>query len=226
MHCKRFPLGTLWTNTYVAWDESGVGFIVDPAEDMKEILSFVREKNISIKAVLLTHGHLDHVGGLKSWMSLQHSNLRNPAMPVYIGAGDAVMLRFPDGNTAKWMECDFEGMESFSTVKDGDTLSFGEMNVSVLETPGHTPGCVCYLASSEACVEKGEDLRLLFSGDTLFARSVGRTDLPRGDSETLHRSLVRLASLPDDLRVLPGHGPETTIGMERAHNPFWPEEEE
>jgi glyoxylase-like metal-dependent hydrolase (beta-lactamase superfamily II) len=104
---------------------------------------------------------------------------------------------------------------------DGEKLTVGAMTISVLETPGHTPGCVCYRVSETS--DAGEET-ILLSGDTLFARSVGRTDLPGGNGERLHESLIRLAALPDTLRVLPGHGPETTIGAERIHNPFWPED--
>ena len=214
MNYKRFPLGPLWTNAYLIWDASGVGFLVDPAGDMTEIFSFAQDKNISIEMILLTHGHLDHVGGLPE-------ALKTLASPVYIGAGDAEMLRSPDRHVAQCMGYDFQGIESFLTVMDGDELAAGTMRISVIETPGHTPGCVCYRVSE--FVDSREE-SLLISGDTLFARSVGRTDLPGGDGEKLHKSLIRLASLPDTLPVLPGHGPETTIGTERLHNPFWPEE--
>ena len=214
MKYTRFPLGPLRTNSYLVWDASGDGFLVDPAGDAAEILSFARENNIVVRAVLLTHGHLDHVGGLPEL-------LEKIASPVYIGEGDAEMLRSPDQNAAEWMGYDFKGIRNFFTLRDGEQLPVGAMSVSVLETPGHTPGCVCYHVSESS--DTGEET-LLLSGDTLFARSVGRTDLPGGNGERLHESLIRLAALPDTLRVLPGHGPETTIGAERIHNPFWPED--
>ncbi|MDO4786185.1 MAG: MBL fold metallo-hydrolase, partial [Fretibacterium sp.] len=103
----------------------------------------------------------------------------------------------------------------FHEVSEGMELVVGDLRIEVLETPGHTPGGVCYL------IREGDE-SILVSGDTLFAQSVGRTDLPGGDQAKLDDSLRRLSSLPDALRVLPGHGPETTIGKERRHNPFWP----
>ena len=214
MKYKRFPLGPLWTNSYLVWDASGDAFLVDPAGDTEEMLSFARAHGVVVRAVLLTHGHLDHVGGLPELLA-------TISLPVYIGAGDAEMLRSPDQNAAEWMGYDFKGVRDFFSLKDGEQLSVGTMSLSVLETPGHTPGCVCYRVSETS--DAGEET-ILLSGDTLFARSVGRTDLPGGNGERLHESLIRLASLPDTLRVLPGHGPETTIGAERSHNPFWPEE--
>lgn len=219
MKFKRFPLGALWTNTYLVWDDSGAAFLADPAGNAEEILSFAKENGLNLTTVLLTHGHLDHIGGIDS--------LREFAAPkFYIGAGDASMLRSPDQTVAQWMECDFKGIEDFSTLSDGDVLMIGAMNVSVIETPGHTPGCVCYLVSEPGREGAPWEEMLLLSGDTLFARSVGRTDLPGGDGKRLQQSLLRLSSLPDDLRVLPGHGPETTIGAERIHNSFWPGEGE
>lgn len=210
MNYRRFPSGPLQTNTYLVWGSSGEGFIVDPAGGADAILSFAAERGVAVRSVLLTHGHPDHVGGLPELLERVEAG-------VGIGAGDAGMLRSPDQETTRWLGFDFRGISSFTELADGDSIEIGDMEIAVIGTPGHTPGGVCYLVSKE----EGEP-GLLLSGDTLFAGSVGRTDLPRGDGEELARSLERLATLPDSLPVLPGHGPETTIGAERVRNPFWP----
>jgi glyoxylase-like metal-dependent hydrolase (beta-lactamase superfamily II) len=210
MKYKRFPLGPLWTNTYLVW-EAGKGFLVDPAGDPDQIAAFAQARGVSIEKILLTHGHLDHAGGLPAVMERFKA-------PVYVPEKDASMVASPDPAALEWMGYDFSGTDDFSPLRDGDVLSVGEMRITVLATPGHTPGSSCYLA------ESGEGSFLL-SGDTLFARSVGRTDLPGGDPGMLDRSILRLGVLPDGLQVLPGHGPETTIGAERKHNPFWPDGE-
>ena len=207
MNYKRFPLGPLWTNTYLVWDDSGRGFLADPAGDPGQIDEFARARGISVEKILLTHGHLDHAGGLPAV-------LERFGAPVYVPEKDASLVASPDPGALEWMGYDFKGTDDFSTLRDGDVLTVGSMKVTVLATPGHTPGSSCYLAEAEGG-------NLLLSGDTLFARSVGRTDLPGGDPELLDRSILKLAALPDGLQVLPGHGPETTIGAERKHNPFW-----
>lgn len=208
MNYRRFPLGGLWTNGYLFYDSGGEAFFVDPGGDVQEVLEYLREQKLILKAVLLTHGHLDHLAGIEELVSLVGNN-------IYISSEDAPLLRHPPEamQTALRMQCG--GVSAFKTVEDGDVLKAGAFTIEVIATPGHTPGSVCYL------VRLGQDSTLV-SGDTLFAQSVGRTDLPGGDSLMLDRSLKKLAGLPDDLEVLPGHGPDTTIGKERRNNPFWP----
>ncbi len=208
MNYKRFPLGPLATNTYLVW-EGNSGFIADPAGNGDEIQRFAEGEGITVQKILVTHGHMDHVGGLPDAVA-------RFAAPVYVPGPDAPMVESPDAETAAWMGYDFAGTDDFTALSDGDVLEVGDMTVQVIATPGHTRGSSCFLVRSE----KGS---LLLSGDTLFARSVGRTDLPGGDPVVLDRSLTKLSALPDGLAVLPGHGPETTIGDERRHNPFWPE---
>lgn len=208
MRYKRFPLGGLWTNGYLFWDDEGNSFFVDPGGDAAGVLEFIRANELSLRAVLLTHGHLDHIVGVRDLIALVGGE-------VYISRGDADMLRRPSEamQAALRMRCD--GITDFHEVVDGMELSIGAFCVEVMETPGHTPGGVCYL------IREGQE-NFLASGDTLFAQSVGRTDLPGGDPSKLDDSLRKLSKLPDSLVVLPGHGPETTIGKERQHNPFWP----
>lgn len=211
MKYKRLPLGPLGTNTYLVWGGDGKAFLVDPAGDLEEGAAFVKNEGLSVEKILLTHGHLDHTGGVPD-------AVRRFKAPLFVPEGDSPLVVSPDEGAKAWMGYDFDGTRDFTPLKDGDSLKVGELKVTVISTPGHTAGSTCYLAESA-------DGALLLSGDTLFARSVGRTDLPGGDWGKLEESLLRLASLPDSLVVLPGHGPETTIGEERRHNPFWPEEE-
>ena len=211
MKYKRFPLGSLWTNTYLLWDDGGAAFLVDPAGELSEVRSFLSKNGLSLREVLLTHGHLDHVEGLEEALSITGGSAR-------MSSGDASLVKNPDTGVRAWMGTDFAGTDKLLFLQDGDRLSVGTMDIEVIATPGHTPGCVCYL------VTDGDD-QLLLSGDTLFASSVGRTDLPGGDHALLEESLLRLARLPDSLPVLPGHGPETTIGAEKRENPFWPTRE-
>ena len=215
INCKRFPLGALWTNGYLFYGsgEDREAFFIDPGGDAQEVIEYLEHNNLTLKAVLLTHGHLDHLSGIEKFVPLAGEE-------IYISQEDAPLLKHPPEavKAALGMACD--GVESFKTVSDGNVLSVGSLKVEVMATPGHTPGSVCYLVSER----DKKDKTMLASGDTLFAQSVGRTDLPGGDWPTLLRSLEKLAVLPDDLQVLPGHGPDTTIGRERSSNPFWPKQ--
>ena len=213
LFCRCFPLGGIWTNGYLVFgngedSKGGIAFFIDPGGDARAVMEYLRGNDLTLKAVLLTHGHLDHLAGIDKFVPLVRDE-------IYISKEDAPMLQHPseDVQAALGMECD--GVKTFKTVSDGDVLSIGPLEVKVMATPGHTQGSVCYMISAG-------DQRILASGDTLFAQSVGRTDLPGGDWNTLLRSLEKLAALPDDLQVLPGHGPDTTIGRERRSNPFWP----
>jgi glyoxylase-like metal-dependent hydrolase (beta-lactamase superfamily II) len=131
---------------------------------------------------------------------------------------DASMLSRPESNLSAFVGGNIELAPAEKLLKDGDVVRAGSLSVKVIHTPGHTRGSVCFLVDEEG----GNPV--LFSGDTLFAGSIGRTDLPGGDEGTLLASLEKLARLPHATRVLPGHGPETTLGEERRRNPFWPEE--
>jgi glyoxylase-like metal-dependent hydrolase (beta-lactamase superfamily II) len=219
MRYERFPLGSLWTNGYLFCDESGTAFFIDPGGDVGEVLDYMTRQKLTLKAVLLTHGHLDHIAGVEMLVPLVGDE-------IYIAGEDAALLSRPPEEIQRALGMTARGVKSFKTVEDKSVLSGdsafsgGDFRIEVMATPGHTPGSVCYLIQ-DAKIKDGKET-VLASGDTLFAQSVGRTDLPGGDEAQLLDSLRKLAALPDDLVVLPGHGPGTTIGRERRSNPFWP----
>lgn len=184
-----------FTNSFLLVS-GGEAAIIDPAPDAARFAPLLERENARLTHILLTHGHFDHVYGLDSvraaWPAARLCLFRADA----VGTEDRPVKESPE---ILWLT-------------DGQTLTVGQAELTVLHTPGHTPGSCCWLCEG-----------VLVSGDTLFAGSAGRTDLPGGDWETLMRSLRRLAddpALPDELRVLPGHGAFTTLGLERAQNPY------
>jgi glyoxylase-like metal-dependent hydrolase (beta-lactamase superfamily II) len=208
MKIKRFALGPLWTNCYLIWDSNGDGIVVDPGGPAKEVEEYIRDNDIRVHWIILTHGHGDHIGGVADLRNFSENG-------VAVHYEDADCLTDANKNLSAFMGASMELPSADRLLSDGDTLRAGNLNISVIYTPGHTRGGICLL------VTDGEE-QVLISGDTLFARSIGRSDLPGGDEATLIESLKRLIDLPDKLRVFPGHGPETTIGEEKQYNPYWP----
>ena len=209
MEYKRFPLGALWTNGYLFWDkDTSEAFFIDPGGKTEEATDFLADKKLNLKMVLLTHGHIDHIAGIHELVPLVGNN-------IYIGKKDAYMLRKPSKQLQSLLGVHCEGLSDFKEVEEGRLIEFSGYKIKVMETPGHTEGSVCYL------IKDKDNHSVLISGDTLFAQSVGRTDLDGGDELKLEASLRRLAEFNDGLHVLPGHGPETSIGEERELNPYW-----
>lgn len=210
MNYKRFPLGALWTNGYLFWDEeTREAFFIDPGGKTKDVTDFLNANNLKLTMVLLTHGHIDHIAGIHEFVPLVGNN-------IYIGKNDAFALKHPSKKLQALLGVKCDGIEDFKTVEEGSVIDFPGYKIKVIETPGHTEGSVCFLISDK------DGHNILISGDTLFAQSVGRTDLEGGDEIKLENSLRKLAKFNDGLRVLPGHGPETSIGEERELNPYWP----
>lgn len=193
LQIHTFCLGDYQTNCYcVRRPDSSDCIIIDPGYEPELLLSYLREEKLTLAAVLLTHGHFDHVGGVRALAAATHCR-------VYLHAAEHTM---PPMLTAGKLYCT-------DTYADGETFTEAGLTFTVLHTPGHTPGSVCLLCENE-----------LFSGDTLFAGSCGRTDLPGGDARAMRDSLRRLATLPDKLAVHPGHGAQTSIALERVQNPY------
>ncbi len=203
MNVNYFSVGALGTNCYIVSDDSGHAAIIDPGGDAQRILATVKDKDLTVDFILLTHAHFDHIMAVEELRDATGAQL-------LVGAGDAPMLCDAQFNlSAMVYPTQTVALTADRLLVEGDTVSFGDTTLTVMETPGHTRGSVCYL---------GDDR--LFSGDTLFAGSIGRTDLPGGDMGVLRRSLARLASLDGDCTVYPGHGEETTLSFEKAANPY------
>jgi glyoxylase-like metal-dependent hydrolase (beta-lactamase superfamily II) len=205
MNVQRLVLGELDTNAWLVDDgDGGPLIVIDPAGDAAELLAAIAERPVA--AVVLTHGHFDHLGAAEAVVHLTSA-------PLMVHAADADAITTAVGTGAAMFGYTHAAPEADRLLADGDVVEAGGVSLIVIHTPGHTPGSISLLAS-----EAGE----LFSGDTLFAGSIGRTDFPGGDHAAMIRSLARLATLPAETRVHPGHGPDTTIGREERVNPFWP----
>ena len=204
---KEFTLGPVQTNTYLIADaRSGTAAVIDPAWDGKKILSAAKEEGWRISHLIYTHAHFDHIGG-----AAEIGNNYNPTPLVALHQGDHELWKAGGGGNYFGFNID-PGPEPGIELADQQILELGDVNIKVLFTPGHTPGhCAFYIASDS----------VLFSGDLIFQGSVGRTDLPGGNFDTLIQSIHKqVFTLPDETRILSGHGPETTVGWEKLNNPF------
>jgi hydroxyacylglutathione hydrolase len=200
------PVGPLQCNCSVIGDEvSREAMVIDPGDDVVDVLAIVHKHNLSVKQIVITHAHIDHVGGA---MKLRAAT----GAPILLNHNDYTLLKMLD------LQADWVGMESPGKVEidhrvnEQDTVKAGSLLANVIHTPGHTEGSICLYFPAQ---------KKLIAGDTLFARSIGRTDLPGGSFEKIMRSLNdKLLQLPDETAVVPGHGQLTSIGAEREANPF------
>jgi hydroxyacylglutathione hydrolase len=198
-------MGSMGANCYLfACLETKKAAVIDPGGDAKRIYKWVMDKGLTVQYILLTHGHVDHMGGVAELRKLLGNVL------VGIHEADAGMLTDTRKNLSVFMGSNVVTKGADFLLQDGQVIDIGNEKLKVISTPGHTPGGVCFLSSEG-----------LFSGDTLFAGSIGRTDFPGGSMPQLLKAIKeKLLILPDDTKVYPGHMQETTIGMEKRYNPF------
>ena len=195
MHITTLPLGPLGANCYIVSDGACCA-IIDPGDNGPALHDALR--GLTVSAILLTHGHFDHVGGVRALQA-------ETGAPVYFSSHDLCLpAELSGGLPAEFIDLSQEAASA---------ITVGSITFDVLETPGHCPGSVCFWAKD------GQE-EALFTGDTLFQGSMGRTDFPGGDLTAMQLSLQRLSQLPPSLAVYPGHGPASTIGDERRWNPF------
>lgn len=204
MKIERLPVGIYAANCYLVYcDDTKDALVIDPGGDSDEILDRIENLGLRVKYIILTHGHGDHIGGL-----LDVKN--KTGAPILIHEKDEEYLKDSKKNLSSMMSLGNVELEADRLLKDGDKLTLGKNTVEIIYTPGHTPGGISIKIDN--CI---------FTGDTLFAGSVGRTDFAGGSYEEIIRSVnERLIIYPDDTIIYPGHGPSSTIGREKNSNPF------
>ena len=207
MYIKRLPIGDVEANCYIICDEeTKVGAVIDAGGFSDVLLKEIEEAQIKdLKYILCTHGHFDHIAGVKKLKDIYTE------AKIVIGEKDAILTEDSEKNVANYFGTVFESFKPDITVKENDILKIGNVSFRVLETPGHSLGGVCYICDDE---------KLLFSGDTLFKLTVGRTDLWGGNINELLDSVEKLMLLSDDYAVYTGHNISTTIGSERVRNRY------
>lgn len=203
---KILSVGRLQCNCSIIGDETThEAMVIDPGDDIENILAVIRQHKLEVKQIVITHAHIDHVGGAMKLRALTGA-------PILLNQNDHALLKMLDVQAAWIGVAPPDQVAIDASIGDGDLLRAGKLEASVMHTPGHTEGSVCLYFPAE---------KLLIAGDTLFARSIGRTDLPGGSYKKIIHSLQdRVMTLPDETVVIPGHGQRTTIGEEREENPF------
>jgi len=201
---KELVVGPLMANCFICGcSKTKEAIVIDPGGDANMILHSLADSELKVKYIINTHGHFDHVSANGKMKDATGAD-------ILIHSLDAPMLEKLSSNAALFGVSVENSPPCDQTLEEGDTVSFGDITLKVVHTPGHTPGGISLYTSG-----------IVFVGDTLFAGSIGRTDFPGGDFDTLITSIkTKLFNMEDDVRVLSGHGPETSIGKEKRHNPF------
>ncbi len=206
MILEKIVVGALATNCYIiASDEDSKAAVIDPGADAPEIVQRLKTLSLNLEIIINTHGHYDHTGGDSE---LAHEY----PVPVYIGSKDISMLNDPSKNLSQYLGERSNQVEAVKELKEGQILKIGELEIRTIETPGHSNGSISLLVQGN-----------LFTGDLLFQGSVGRTDFPDSSYADLLESLKKIAQLPDETLVYPGHGPATVLGEEKQTNSFMKE---
>ena len=206
MKIEVFTIGPVETNCYLVTNEETKELvIIDPAVFQERLLKKVRDEGLKPVAILLTHGHFDHIMGVPGWKK------EYPDLPLYAGKAEERVLFDPSLNLSNSFREYAVSLKPEHLLEDGEEISLIGETFRYILTPGHTEGSGCYYDAAE---------KVLFSGDTLFYGSMGRTDLVTGDEAAIFASLRRLMELPDDTAVFPGHGPDSMIGTEKRINPY------
>ena len=205
MQIESIVVGPFDTNCYLVWDKGdNSGVIIDPGDQDDRIVEQIKKSGFNPLAIIITHGHADHISAMASLK-------KKYDIPVYIGKGDAPMLLSAKANFSTFFGHEIVCPAADFLLNDEDVIKFGSLEFTVLETPGHSRGGICLLIGNR-----------LFCGDTLFSGSIGRTDFDEGNHQQLIDSIEKkILTLPDDIVCYPGHGPSTTVGTERLHNPFF-----
>jgi hydroxyacylglutathione hydrolase len=201
LQVKKFVVGVLETNCYICYTENKKCIVIDPGDCADEIKSYLEENKLDLIYIFNTHGHADHIGA--------NPDLKNNKNKLCVHELDSIMLSDPELNLSSAIGVNFVSPPADILLKDNDTLDFDGRIVKIIHTPGHTKGSICIIVEN-----------LMFSGDTLFCDTIGRTDLPTGSDIEMKQSLEKIKKLDKNLLVYPGHGRETTLEQELKNNPY------
>lgn len=201
MIIQRFIIGPIETNCYLVYDENKkLGILIDPAVFEQKILDFIKKENLKIEYILLTHGHFDHTSGADAFA-------KKLGAKICLHQDDLLLTRGLARSVGRIWGYKSKSFQPDIFLNDGQKFKVGDLEFEVIHTPGHSEGGVCFYFEKQ---------KVIFSGDTLFAGSYGRTDLPGGDEEKIFESIKKLLKLPPETKVYPGHGEETKVGEERG----------